>query len=76
MDISENILMPPWKIKQEYRRRLQIVNYYAKIRARILSRAFPLYIIVKPDGVEYKYSEEVEELIKKINEMEESELNH
>ena len=68
--------MPPCKIEQERRRKLLIVDHYAKIRARILSRAFPLYIIVKPDGVEYKYSEEVEELIKKINEMEESELNH
>lgn len=51
------------------------LNFFAKIRTKILSESFPKAIILTNDGnIKYKYSESIENTLKEIDKMEEIQL--
>lgn len=55
--------------EQEYR---HWSDYFTKIRTQILAKAIPEAIFIPNDGnILYKYSQTIEDILKKIDEMEE-----
>lgn len=57
------------QVRQKMENRRQMMSYFADLRSKVLSTAIPT-IVVTPDGVNYKYSESVEEALSHIDEME------
>ena len=52
----------------------EICAYYANLRSKILSTAFPEYIIINNDNITYKYSQAVENCLKEIDKMEKASI--
>lgn len=69
--MSDMILRTPRQIEQIREAARMVHSYYADLRYKILSTAFPISIIFTKDGVTYKYSKDVEDCIKEIDKMEE-----
>lgn len=65
------ILRTPRQIEQIRKAAGMVYSYYADLRYKILSTAFPISIIFTKDGVTYKYSKDVEDCLKEIDKMEE-----
>lgn len=69
--MSDMILRTPRQIEQIRKAVIMVHSYYADLRFKILSTAFPISIIFTKDGVTYKYSIDVENCLKEIDKMEE-----
>lgn len=65
------ILRTPRQIEQIMKAAGMVHSYYADLRFKILSTAFPISIIFTKDVVKYKYSKDVEDCLKEIDKMEE-----
>lgn len=66
-----DMLRTPRQIEQIRKAARMTHSYYADLRFKILSTAFPISIIFTKDRVTYKYSKDVEDCLKEIDKMEE-----
>ena len=72
--MSDMILRTPRQIEQMMKAAGMAHSYYADLRYKILSTAFPIGVIITKDGATFKYSKDVEDCLKEIDKMEESAL--
>lgn len=70
-EMSDMILRTPRQIEQIMKASRIVHSYYAELRFKILSTAFPIGIIFTENGVTYKYSKDVEDCLEEIDKMEE-----
>ena len=59
--------------EEEYRK---WADYFTRLRAELLSKAFPKAIILKDNHIEYQYSQDVENILKKIDRIEKERIKY
>lgn len=70
--MDSSCIVTPEQIRQKEQEYRHWSDYFAKIRTQILAKAFPEVIFISNDGnILYKYSQTIENILKKIDETEE-----